>query len=106
MWMCFLGLAIFAHDLFKNFIALCMTSLALVGFVTLFFAVISVFSYPKISKLTIYTCGIGSIILISGLFMGFASSPLYMYSAFSLLLGSIIVIYEYVAPNKPLKQDF
>ncbi len=105
MWMCFLGLAIFAHDLFNNFIALCMTSVALIGFVSLFFAVISVFSFPQISKRTINVCGIGSTILVSSLFMGIASSPLYLYSAYSLLLGSIILIYEYVALNKPFKQD-
>ena len=102
-WLCFLGLVVFGHAIFRDAGGFLLGVAAILGFVALIISVASVFQFPKVSKLTVYACGLGSGGLVASIIIGLAYEPIFLYSAISLLLASSLVIYEYIAPNKAIK---
>ncbi len=91
---------IFGHAIFRGLGSFFMGGLAISGFISLIVAIISIFMFPRVTKLTVYPSIFGSIGLIIGMVIGLAHEPIYQYSAISLILASLIVIFEYIVPNK------
>ena len=90
-----LGVVIFTHSTFRDLPSFLTSLMAISGLFAISVALISVFKYPKISKLTIVAFFIGSVAIISGGVAGLHTSALYYISAAPLLLAGAIITNDY-----------
>lgn len=90
-----LGFMVFAHGTFYNISSFFITVIILIGLFALAVACFSVIRYPKISKFTIYTIGLGCASLTTSLYMGLYAERQFLVSACCLYLGSALFIADY-----------
>ncbi|AXT40463.1 hypothetical protein D1814_18115 [Alteromonas sp. BL110] len=90
-----LGFMVFAHGTFYDISSFFVTVVMLIGLLALGVACFSVIRYPKISKFTIYSIGLGCASLTIALYMGLYTERQFLVSACSLYLGSALFMVDY-----------
>lgn len=95
LWLSLLGSLIFVHGMFRDWPSFFMSIMAITGLVCISIALWSVFTYPKISRVSIIAFVVGFVALVAGGLAGFATSALYYISLVCLGWAGVMVTNEY-----------
>ncbi|WP_444922698.1 hypothetical protein ACJJH9_00040 (plasmid) [Microbulbifer sp. DLAB2-AF] len=94
--MCFLGISIFFHGMFRDFGSFFLSLLSLIGLFCVVTAIVASIRYPKINALSVYSALLGIAAIVVGVYIGVPFAPLLLASAVSLMVGGIFLVVEYV----------